>query len=255
MVKATQHETGTNIRTPRRDAHDGAPTVVSGPTPHAVLRDERFGGADACAGCHEFPFPTATSRRDEAMMQTTVREHARSPAADRSCASCHMPPDRRGRPSHGFVASRDPEIVRSAVGITAERVDARRVRVTLTPRVSGHAFPTGDLFRRVEVSAEAVGVDNMVLSADRRYLARHFALRDGHVGRRLLRDDRVFFEPVTVELTLGAEAAGRRVAWRVAYQRVAHPVGQDTSAAAVDGEVVLGWGWLAPASRHGQTRR
>lgn len=225
------------------------------PAPHAVLRDERFDGPQACAGCHEFPFPTALSREDGAMMQTTMREHARSPAADRACASCHMPPDRRGRPSHGFVASRDAEVVRSAVEIAAERLDARRVRVTLTPRISGHAFPTGDLFRRVEVSAEAVGVDHMIVAADRRYLARHFALRDGHVGRQLVRDDRVFFEPVTIELALGDEAVGRRVAWRVAYQRVAHPVGEDTDAAEIDGEVVLGWGWLAPTSSDGEGER
>lgn len=38
VVKQTQAGTGTLIRTPRRDAPDGSPTLVSGPTPYAVLR-------------------------------------------------------------------------------------------------------------------------------------------------------------------------------------------------------------------------
>jgi Cytochrome c554 and c-prime len=215
--------------------------------PHALLREPRFGRADACAGCHEFPFPTARSRNDGDMMQTTVREHARSAEAGRSCAACHMPPDDRGRPSHAFVASRDPAQVRSAVDVAAVRIDAQRVRVTLTPRVAGHAFPTGDLFRRVEISVEAVGPDHMVLSQATRYLARHFAMRHGQVGRRLVRDDRVFSQPRTVELVLDEAAVGKRIAWRVAYQRVAHPVDEQAETAQVEGEVVLGWGWLPPA--------
>jgi hypothetical protein len=212
--------------------------------PHAVVRDARFATASACASCHEFPFPGLPGRDAAELMQSTVREHAASRSRDVPCAGCHMPELGGSRRSHAFVASRSEEVVRSAVDIDVERLHDR-VRVVLRPKVSGHAFPTGDLFRRVEVSIESLGPDRLVLSREQRYLARHFELAPGTVGRRLSHDDRVHDEPRIVEV-LTPTASGHEIAYRVAYQRVAHPLDASFEEAVVEGEIVLAEGLLAP---------
>lgn len=219
---------------------DDAPPRAA--APHRVVRDARFAGVDACGSCHEFRFPTAHGDDDASFMQTTVREHASSAERDTSCAGCHMPLREDGRRSHVFLGSRDEAFVRSSVRVTAERVSRSEVRIRLEPVASGHAFPTGDLFRRIEITAEALGPDYMVLSEAHRYLGRHWALRAHGEGRELLRDDRLRDEPMTVALNVGPEATGRPIAWRVAYQRVAHANGVDEADATVDAEIVLGSG-------------
>jgi hypothetical protein len=179
-------------------------------------------------------------------MQTTITEHAASAAASRSCAACHMPHGAGGRRSHAFAASRDPDLLRRAVDVRASRAGATAARITLTPRDVGHALPTGDLFRRLEISAEAAGPDEMSLGGAVRYLARHWELDPRKVGRRLVRDDRLAGGAVDIELDLGAAARGREIVWRVAYQRVAHPDGIDTREAEIDGEITLASGRLRP---------
>lgn len=214
--------------------------------PHGVLRSSQFAGVGACEACHQFRFPVPHGRGPESFMQSTILEHAASPASARSCASCHMPPTRDGRRSHAFVASRDPEFVRSAVSIHAVRVDDQRVEITLTPRDPGHAFPTGDLFRRVEVWAEVAGPDDMSLGSASRYLTRHWTFRPGQIARILSGDDRLRSAPVTVTLDVGPAGRDHDIVWRVAYQRVAHPNGISASSAEIEGEVVLGSGRFGP---------
>ena len=237
----------------------GAPPAA----PHAVIRDARFAGADACASCHEFAFPMARGRQLADLMQSTVTEHRASTAAAEPCAGCHMPREGGGeaglpggdvargaaapRRSHAFVGSRDAGFVRSAVRVEAARVSPTRVAISIAPTAAlGHAFPTGDLFRRLEVSAEAAGADDMVLGQALRYLTRHFVAPPGQIGRRLVADDRVHGEPLTVELDVGAAGEGRPIVWRVAYQRVAHPVGVDDREAEVEGEITVAAGRLSP---------
>jgi hypothetical protein len=214
--------------------------------PHAIARDARFAGDLACARCHEFAFPASRGAEERDKMQATITEHARSSASGVACAGCHMRAAPSGRRSHVFAASRDPSALAAAVRIAASREGASRVRVVLSPSGAGHAFPTGDLFRRVEVLAEIDGPDHVSLGRDVRYLARHFDLKTKTAGRRLVRDDRVRDRPVEVELDLGAAAAGRPIAYRVAYQRVDHPNGIDEEDAQVDGEIVLAEGVFTP---------
>ncbi|MBK6514187.1 MAG: hypothetical protein IPG04_08715 [Polyangiaceae bacterium] len=216
-------------------------------SPHALTRSATFGSAEACAGCHEFRFPFTRALGKATLMQSTHSEHAESPASGRSCADCHMPARPGGGRSHRFAASRNPDFLRGAALITATRKGVGLVEVTLTPKDPGHAFPTGDLFRRIEVHAEVEGPDRMSLASSVRYLARHWGFKPGHVERLLVSDDRVANEPRTVELELGEQAAGREIVWRVAYQRVAHPKGIDEADAEIEGEVVLAAGRL-PAS-------
>lgn len=220
----------------------GAPPAA----PHPVAREERFATADACARCHEFAFPGTRGVETHDKMQWTVTEHARGPSSAVSCAGCHMPEDASGRRGHRFAASRDPAMLARAVRVTVTRSSASGVHIELAPAEAGHAFPTGDLFRRVEVLAEVEGPDHMSLGSDVRYLGRHFAPRAQGAGRRLLRDDRVHTEPVAIDLDVGPAGAGRAIVYRVAYQRVEHPNGVDEGDATVDSEVVLATGALPP---------
>jgi hypothetical protein len=214
--------------------------------PHAIVRDARFATAAACAACHEFAFPTERGRDDGELMQSTIREHARTPGAGDGCADCHMPRGASGRRSHAFVASREPAVLRAAVGVDVARASASTVHVTLTPRGVGHALPTGDLFRRLEVTAEVAGADHASLAQASRHLARHWRPKRGGVGRALVRDDRLTVAPASIDLDLGSIARGRAIEWRVAYQRVAHPNGIDDDAAEIDGEITVASGRLEP---------
>jgi hypothetical protein len=188
-----------------------APRPASQSAPHRVRRETAFAGTAACASCHEFPFPDAGDRRaDAAKMQRTVSEHARSRFADRSCGSCHMPVIGETR-SHRFA----PDL-RAAVSARVER-RAERLVVHLTPGTVGHAFPTGDLFRRLVVSGEVVDDDWLLLARAERPLARHFRFDEG--VQHEISDDRLTSE-ATIELELGPRARGHDVVWRIELQRV-----------------------------------
>jgi len=217
--------------------------------PHAVVRDARLDGNAACATCHEFEFPDRSARRVPELMQSTLSEHARSAQSDRPCASCHMPlRDDGGAPhrSHAFLGGHDPDLVKSAVDVAAER-RGDSVRVTLAPRELGHAFPTGDLFRRLEVTAEAIGPEWQVSASQRRYLTRHWQREKspfGLVVRRAVQDDRPLASAVQVDLPLGSAAAHLPIAWRVAYQRVEHPRSDHEDDSQLEGEIELANGTL-----------
>lgn len=220
-----------------------SPSARPASAPHAVRRDAVFASAAACAPCHEFAFPGSTRHNDMSLIQSTVTEHTQSPEHAASCASCHMPVTSTGRRSHAFQSSRSPAFLRAALQVRATRASPTRVQLTLTPIGVGHALPTGDLFRRIEVVAQAFGTDHMVLASEGRYLTRHFQLAPGG-GKRWLGDDRLVGDGTVVELELGDAARGRPVAWRVAYQRVAHPSGVGAEDATLEADVELARGEL-----------
>ena len=228
------------------------------PAPHGVSRVPAFATAAACASCHEFSFPDPERRQRRELMQSTASEHRGSPFSSVSCAGCHMPLVEDGRGlshlshrshrSHAFPASRDPALVRSAVRVSAARRGEGAEEIRLAPSGVGHSFPTGDLFRRIEVRAEAVGVESQVVAEDLRYLARRFGRAmgtDGHAIKVMLADTRVpAAGEQVVTLSLGPSARGLPIAWRVAYQRVEHPIEDENDAAVVGGEVEIAAGVL-----------
>jgi hypothetical protein len=221
--------------------------------PHPVMRSPRLHEPAACGGCHEFGFPGA--HRDEpALMQRTLQEHRASPHAGRSCAGCHMPftgqGDARHR-SHAFASVRDPERLRQALEVEAVR-RGQYVELTLTPRGTGHAFPTGDLFRRLTLEAVAVNGDR-VLTKRHRYLARHFERRRQTNGALALvetYDDRPGVDcgsapcSSTITLDLGARAETLAIEYRVAYERVLHLQEGSEDLAVVSSRVLLAGGSL-----------
>lgn len=220
--------------------------------PHRVDRAEAFATAGACAGCHEFSFGDDTRRDAPLAMQATVTEHAASDHASRSCADCHMPRTASGHRSHAFASTHDPASHRRAVVAQAERAGPTSLRLVLTTNGVGHAYPTGDLFRRVSVEAEVDGDEFKVLASARRFLARHFTtgrdVRDAPI-RVEARDDRIGSEPgapTIVELDLGVEAEGRPIRWSVSLDRVLHLVDHREAAAVVPERVLLASGEVPP---------
>ncbi|HET9956698.1 MAG TPA: multiheme c-type cytochrome [Polyangiaceae bacterium] len=242
----TCHVVGDEILAASRSESDGPRA------PHGVVRDGRLDFARACVRCHEFEFPDRGARGKSELMQATVSEQAGSTAARRACADCHMPASStpgQSRRSHLFPGGHNEHLVRSAVQTSATRVDAERVRISLTPQAIGHAFPTGDLFRRVEVTAEVVGDEWQVLEARQAYLARHWTRTErGPFGVRLrtmARDDRPLDVPVALDWSFEM-GSGRAIHWRVAYQRVAHPRSESEQESEVTGEIELAHGVLSP---------
>lgn len=150
--------------------------------------------------------------------------------------------------NHAFVASRDPDTIRSAAKVSATRSGPTSVRVILSPGDVGHAFPTGDLFRRLTVSAEAIGDDFAVVGHAERHLARHYVeVRSGSAAVRVQKsDDRVGpgGEDRVVDLELGAFSKGAPIRWRVRYERVEHPLSIDGEEAVVEGFVTVAEGRL-----------
>ncbi len=251
----TCHWTGHEVlAAPRPEASKGHVEA------HSILRDARFATASACASCHEFAFPDAGKRTAVELMQSTITEHASSSGADRSCADCHMPfvvnkvdkPGGKPHRSHVFDASRNAAMVRRAVSIDVTRTSPTTARVTLTPAWSGHAFPTGDLFRRIEVHADAMGAEYQSVVSATRYLMRHFAEKKHGAGvvRFVQSDDRPLGGPVVVDLELGPAAAALPIAYRIAYQRVEHPRSERPEDSVVEGEIVLSEGLLPPTGKN-----
>ena len=204
-------------------------------TPRAPIGDQ------VCAACHEFGFPDGGGA-----MQTTVTEHAQSPFAARSCIDCHMPSE-AGHRDHGFHASRDPTLLRSAIAIEAHRDGPERVVVHLRLGEVGHAFPTGDMFRRVVVYGQAVDAHGVAVAADAVVFDRGLLDEGDRVDAsaafdvRLGAPGRPREQSVTLELP---GAAAWPVKWSVAYQRI-EPIGHDEDEALL-AEIELGGGTLLP---------
>jgi hypothetical protein len=193
--------------------------------PHPLTRTPTFATEAACAQCHEFDFNDANLRAVPLAMQRTITEHRGRADA---CATCHMT-KKDGHADHRFAAARDEAFVKSAVTVRVRRSAPDRVEVVLAPAMVGHAFPTGDLFRRVRISA----------GRETRFLARHFASRQelpGVLVRSEVSDDRVQGGERVVELRVPVE---KKTLVRVVYERAEGPSGTTTSNATVAGSIEL----------------
>jgi predicted CxxxxCH...CXXCH cytochrome family protein len=156
---------------------DGAilnPTV-SGRAPHASRVAPELGDERACAGCHEFDFDGQPGDR----LQRTVSEWASSRHAGTTCQGCHLPP-REGHRAHHFPGGLDEDLLRDAIAVRSARAvredGLTRVELVLEADHAGHAVPTGDIFRRLEVRAWPAGRPREAAST---MLARRFRVSRG----------------------------------------------------------------------------
>ena len=212
----------------------------SGRAPHPVVYDPRLAGDGACKRCHEFGFPDGKARTRAEFMQSTPTEHARSPFADRSCVSCHMPRT-GGHRSHRFSGGHDETLLRRSLRVTAARSGAY-VRLLLTPVGVGHALPTGDLFRRLLVEVLCADSAGRVVWRTQRYLARHFSVEEQLPGSHVMvtrADDRVT-GPTELFFTPPAGRCSEAPQFRVTYERVLVPGGAPVAGGSTDGAVIDG---------------
>jgi hypothetical protein len=213
-------------------------------TPHRLLIRDDFAMTGGCAACHEFRFPGRVGERADAFMQTTVRELEQIAGATTSCAECHMPMV-DGRRSHGFEEVRTPAWLRAQLHVSA-RLEGEDVEIRLSQSRPGHAFPTGDLFRRLQVGATWLDGTGKPLGHETAYLARHFVLSGNSLHRRLTADDRVKAGIARLVLERpDAAARARSLRWWVTLQRVATVGdGRDPDSAEIESEVLLHGGTL-----------
>lgn len=221
---------------------------------HAVVGDARLSSTDACAACHQFDFP----RTPGMAMQDTLAEHRASKLAGQSCQSCHMPTvttaSGASHRSHDFSVMTNPQMIRSAASVKAERGGARAIEITITAANVGHAFPTGDMFRRLEVRAEAVDKNGKVVArATPVHLARTFGDRGlspttAELRRVEVADTRVPAPGAgggrVAELVFDAPVEDSEVRWVVAYQRMDHAMAASFGVEQAHDEIVVASGVL-----------
>jgi hypothetical protein len=184
----------------------------------------------ACAPCHEFAFPGRAE-----LIQLTVSEHAASASADVGCAACHMP-TRAGHRDHRFLAGHAPATIAPAVSVDAARSGQDALRVTIRV-AAGHAFPTGDMFRRARLTLFAEGARSAIVADAERTFGRTWGGIEGgaHAGERTQTSDtRIrgeWQERVVLESPAGAIV---RVRWALVYERVVAMQGPHVSVVASD---------------------
>jgi hypothetical protein len=207
-----------------------------GAAPHEKTKKTSTSG---CATCHEFTFDDG---RPE-LVQKTVSEHAASEYAGVSCTECHMP-SREGHKDHRFLSGHAPERIASAVHVEVARAGAA-LRATI--RVdAGHAFPTGDMFRRARLVVFAEGArGEIVANAERTFGRTWGALRAGeHAGARTQESDTRIRGAWSDTVALDDPSAPIvRVRWSLLYERVIAVSGPHVSVASSDvvAEGVTSW--------------
>lgn len=148
----------------------------------------------SCASCHELPNPIAAT-----MLQTTVTEHAASAYADVACTECH-----RG---HEMSVTRNADVLAKALEYSV-RASARNVVVALRSKGVGHRFPTGDLFRALEVHCWIEARDGRIVAETSTSLHRDWDSVRRIPGTAPVPDTRLDGAPVEIVLEIpGTEAA------------------------------------------------
>jgi hypothetical protein len=158
-------------------------------------------------------------------MQDTLGEHRHSAASATACQTCHMPPvpSRGGgtHRSHAFRVQGDRAMLARAVEVKSAALARGEVRIELAPGAIGHAFPTGDLFRRAEVRAVPIDPAGHVLAeGSTAVLGRTFAphrVGGGSVVQVQTADTRLA-EPRA--FVLAVPPATRRARWQIVWQRL-----------------------------------
>jgi hypothetical protein len=183
-------------------------------------------GERVCAGCHEFGFPERDAdlrapahAAPARMMQRTAAEHAAGPHAGTSCATCHLPKVGEGtarHASHRFGVTRNRETLANALTARGRREGSSFV-LDLAPNGVGHAFPTGDMFRRLRVVVEVGHDGEAPVARFERKLARTFGTV---AGKRAEIEDTRLTGPTALTFPLPPAVRGQPVRFRVGYQRL-----------------------------------
>lgn len=159
---------------------------------HAVQATADLASSGFCGGCHQFGFFVLPGRKGVArfegphVQQATYAEWAggRHAAQGIRCQDCHMAPQRvEGQGpwrSHAFPGA-DSDLLLQAVQVQVEaKATAQGTEVEVVLRNStGHAYPTGDLFRRAMLEVSPAGPTVRPEDMRRALLARVFTRSTG----------------------------------------------------------------------------
>jgi hypothetical protein len=203
------------------------PPAAAAEAVHDLVEDPALADGSRCAECHQFPFQRHDVRGriaydGDTLAQATVDEwrawQARTGDA-RGCPDCHL------GAAHALGGAHDVDRVRRTVQIEAIAADDR-VSFVLTAPTAGHAVPTGDPFRWIELWAcpTAACADPIVLVKLRRTLVRTETSwangRDSRIppagARRVdvLRGEETVFETDLARASIASSHPHWRWVWR-----------------------------------------
>lgn len=188
---------------------------------HPMRLTPALGTPEHCGDCHQFAFENDGVHDPEEALQSTLEEYRGSDAHARghTCQSCHMPDG-----SHALRGIHDPQMLARAVdvGVVAHRsADGIDVAVTLRGANIGHAFPTGDVFRRAVLSVRTdAGVEARIEM--QRWLARTTDPDGEDLHVRTVDDTRVPApgKGVLEETLVLADPGARTVTWELVLHRL-----------------------------------
>lgn len=182
------------------------------PAPHALTVDATFGTEAACASCHQFEFDDGRSD----LVQRTLEEHAQSELAGSPCQQCHMA-ERGARRKHVFDSGHSLAWLKGSQKVDAKRRGPNDVALSIAS-YAGHAFPTGDMFRRVRLLVFGEREDGAIVASAERTFGRTWGA-DALGRRKELTDTRIrgtFRET----FHLDADAPIARVRYVLLFERV-----------------------------------
>lgn len=197
--------------------------------PHALTVDPTFATERACATCHQ----AVIDGRPE-LAQRTLEEHAASDLASTPCQQCHMA-ERGPRRKHQFESGHSLAWLKGSVRVVAKRTAPDRVRVDLTAW-AGHAFPTGDMFRRARLVVSGEDEGGAIVASEERVFGRTWGT-DEHGLTKELSDTRVrghFEEELLVKRIPMYEAPIARVRYVLLFERVLAKRGGDVEIVSSD---------------------
>lgn len=192
---------------------------------HAVLGDARLATNEACSACHQFNIP-APPNVASGPMQDTLGEHARTSFADKPCQTCHMPlvPSKDGgtHRSHAFRVQGDTAMLAQAVKVVGTEVAHHQLALSIAPGEIGHAFPTGDLYRQVELRFTQIDAIGRPTGTPTSYtLTRKFEMQrhqPGNVAVNHQTSDSRLTAQAQYRIPLAPDA--RKVKWQIVWQRL-----------------------------------
>jgi hypothetical protein len=156
-------------------------------------------------------------------MQKTMIEHAQSANSSKPCQDCHMPlvASQAGPPhrKHDFRVMGDNEFMSRAIVVDKAEIKDDSLHLDLLLGTIGHAFPTGDLYRRVDVRATAVdGSDKPIGNGSSYILRRTFgpAFEGPNKAVPIEREDGRLLGPKHIVLPLpkGTKRAKYEIVWQ-----------------------------------------
>lgn len=224
----------------------GTHAMASKKDAHAVLGDARLATDAACGACHQFAFP-APQGFVAGPMQDTLGEHKRSHAPATPCQGCHMPKIKGANGSehmsHAFRVQGDKATLARAVVVKSASLEVGAAKLTLAPGAIGHAFPTGDLYRRAELRVTPIDARDQATGAaaivafERTFTTQRIG--DGQSVRTQATDTRLSSEQ---SFSLALPKATKRARFQIVWQQMPASLATKIGWKLSDHEVVIAEG-------------